>query len=310
MPYRSSEQGIFAPAYYRDFHCIADRCRHSCCIDWEIGIDEATLEKYRPIKAIMDTVTVCEDGPCFALTEDGRCPHLNARGLCDIILTHGEDYLADICRLHPRFFNDVGEGRTEAGLGLVCEEACRLILTCDRPFSLVKIGEAKDAAEGDPAYDPLPERDRILVGIDAAGAGYAELYAVLRDAYGIPAIHTPDEWIDRFLNLEILDKSWARDLQAVKNAPSRLCGGDTEPYWGRLLAYFVYRHVSVAVTPADLRARLGFCLLSVDMIRFLFEKDAEQTPERLFDLARRYSAEIEYSEDNTDELIFAFACAL
>ena len=30
---------IIAPDYYREFHCIADKCRHSCCIGWEIDID-------------------------------------------------------------------------------------------------------------------------------------------------------------------------------------------------------------------------------------------------------------------------------
>ena len=35
------------PEYYKDFACIAGDCRHSCCIGWEIDIDEATAEKYR-----------------------------------------------------------------------------------------------------------------------------------------------------------------------------------------------------------------------------------------------------------------------
>ena len=28
------------PTFYRDFKCIANRCTDSCCIGWEIDIDE------------------------------------------------------------------------------------------------------------------------------------------------------------------------------------------------------------------------------------------------------------------------------
>ena len=30
----------YAPKYYQQFHCIADKCKHSCCIGWEIDIDK------------------------------------------------------------------------------------------------------------------------------------------------------------------------------------------------------------------------------------------------------------------------------
>jgi lysine-N-methylase len=32
-----------APKYYLDFACIADRCKHSCCIGWEIDVDADTM---------------------------------------------------------------------------------------------------------------------------------------------------------------------------------------------------------------------------------------------------------------------------
>ena len=32
------------PNYYDKFKCIADRCKHSCCIGWEIDIDDDTME--------------------------------------------------------------------------------------------------------------------------------------------------------------------------------------------------------------------------------------------------------------------------
>ena len=34
------------PNYYKKFKCIADKCKHNCCIGWEIDIDNDTLEFY------------------------------------------------------------------------------------------------------------------------------------------------------------------------------------------------------------------------------------------------------------------------
>ncbi len=304
----------FAPSYYSEFVCIADRCRHSCCVDWEICIDRATLRKYRRIPAILQTVTKGEAGASFALSADGRCPHLNADGLCSIILSHGEGYLSDICRAHPRFYNHVGGGRIEAGLGLVCEEACRLILSCDAPFPLAEIappdGASPDTAGGERAFDPLPARDRMLAVTMAQDAGYDRRSASLKAEFNLPALSPPAAWLDRYLSLEILDGDWEKTLQAAKGAvPRAEPDGALDAHYARLLAYFIYRHVSTAAHPDDLRARLAFALLSVDMIRHLLRCGGRFDLAALADLARRYSAEIEYAEDNTDELIFACAAA-
>lgn len=35
------------PDYYPKFSCIADKCKDSCCIGWEIDIDEDTYEFYK-----------------------------------------------------------------------------------------------------------------------------------------------------------------------------------------------------------------------------------------------------------------------
>ena len=37
------------PDFYDDFHCLADACRHSCCIGWEIDVDEESLDLYRRV---------------------------------------------------------------------------------------------------------------------------------------------------------------------------------------------------------------------------------------------------------------------
>ncbi len=302
-----NEKGMYAPHYYKAFKCIADKCKHSCCIDWEICIDEETYAKYKQMGDILPTIQECEDGPCFALGADGRCPHLNEKGLCSIILSHGEAYLSEICENHPRFFNDINGTRMEAGLGIVCEEACRLILESETPFTLVKIEEL-DEEDMDIEFDPLPSRDHILSIIEGEGS-YLEKTTALKTEFVISELYSSDEWLEKFLSLESLDASWKEDLQAMRGKLFRKAGEDAGQYgkyYERLLAYFVYRHVSVAESEEELRARLSFSLLSVEMIRSLFEEAQTQTLETLIDLARRYSAEIEYSEENTAELVLVF----
>ena len=119
------------PNYYKKFKCIADKCKHSCCIGWEIDIDEDTMDLYNSLdsefaKKIRSNIE--GDQPHFILKENARCPFLNDNGLCDIILELGDGAISDICYLHPRFSNFY-EDFIETGLGLCCEEAARIILT-------------------------------------------------------------------------------------------------------------------------------------------------------------------------------------
>lgn len=116
------------PNFYTKFHCKADKCTDTCCIGWEIDIDEASQAKYRNIngnfgKKMKSSI---KDGH-FILNENDICPFLNKCGLCEIYLHLGEDALCDICREHPRFVEVYGDVK-EQGIGLCCEEGVRLLL--------------------------------------------------------------------------------------------------------------------------------------------------------------------------------------
>ncbi len=312
--------GVYAPSYYNRFKCIADKCEHSCCVGWQICIDDETYTKYQSIENIFNTVISCEEGNCFRLTDNDRCPHLSDEGLCNIIISQGEEFLSEICKNHPRFFNFINSQRIEAGLGIVCEEACRLILENENPISISKVQdtdrESSDECETD--FDPLFQRKRIFTIIEDPDASFNEKIYMLKTEFDIPDLYTPEEWLDRFLSLEILDPKWEELLCSMKGKLS-LTGSEDHigygKYYERLLIYFVYRHVTASADMNDLGARLAFCVISVQLIRALFEEKVKQisklvvpdgVPKELIDIARRYSAEIEYSEDNTDELIFLF----
>lgn len=118
------------PDYYKDFQCLADKCKDSCCIGWEINIDEETLEYYKTVpgkfgKRLNEQI-VEEDGETSFVLHEGRCAFLNAQNLCDICIDLGETALCEICLEYPRFTLEYGNVR-EKCLGLSCEEVGRLV---------------------------------------------------------------------------------------------------------------------------------------------------------------------------------------
>lgn len=128
------------PDYYQDFKCLAERCKDSCCIGWEIDIDEETLDYYKSIPGefglrLQREIREGED-TSFAL-HNKRCAFLNDKNLCDICITLGETALCEICLEYPRFTLEYGSTR-EKCLGMSCEEAGRLIFDRDEPVTFAE----------------------------------------------------------------------------------------------------------------------------------------------------------------------------
>ena len=151
---------VYVPEYYPQFHCIASKCRNTCCAGWEIDIDPESLSRYQRLTGAFGARVrqgISLEGTAhFILTEHERCPLLNKDGLCDLILHEGEGALCQICRDHPRFRNYFS-GRVEMGLGLVCEEAAHIILSWPSPLRLIRL-------EGDGAEEPT-EDERYLFAL-------------------------------------------------------------------------------------------------------------------------------------------------
>ena len=84
------------PMYYKEFRCIADKCQDSCCIGWEIDIDEDTFDYYKSVEGEfgtrLRTHMVSEDVNSFVLEKNGWCPFLNEKKLCDIRLLGRSDH--------------------------------------------------------------------------------------------------------------------------------------------------------------------------------------------------------------------------
>jgi lysine-N-methylase len=160
---------VTIPEYYKKFHCTADKCRHNCCEGgWLIELGDDTVRAYEKLEGafgeeLRSSLMKDEQGSwCFRL-KDGRCPHLNADGLCRVCMELGEKGMGVVCREFPRFSLYLGNEK-EMGVGLGCEEAARLLLENDQPFRLI-FEEAPDETiwENQPeaADVELPEEEWI-----------------------------------------------------------------------------------------------------------------------------------------------------
>ena len=287
------------PDYYEEFRCLQGQCKHNCCIGWEIDIDDDTKAFYDTVQgdfgARLQASIDTEGEPHFRLGKQERCPFLNDDNLCDIIIALGEERLCDICAMHPRFCNELPY-RTEMGLGLCCEAAARLILTRNEPMTLVVEGTAEQEDSTVTLRDrviallqkrefPLPVRVEQLLTLCKASVSAMDA-------------------IPFFLSLERLDDAWTKYLRLVQEtavdpqAVSRLAT-TFETEYEQLLVYLIYRHFVNAPSPAHAAA---FVALIYELITKMSAAHRSTygtfTVEDLLELARLFSAEIEYSDEN------------
>lgn len=287
---------LYAPKYYKDFVCIADKCRHSCCIGWEIDIDDKTAKKYAALKdgygKIIKESVDFEDTPHFKLKENDRCPHLSESGLCNIILNLGDSCLCDICREHPRFYNYTSRGK-EVGLGMSCEAAARIILNSDEYTEMIELGKVN--GEPEPSeIDTIALREKIYSLLSDDSVPYTEKLQTIYGAFGVsPSVHTDAEWCEILDSLEYLDEAH-KELFA-KYSSDISTPRQLEKPLSRALAYFIYRHTSEAYDEADFIVSLGFCLFAERLIASIASDNVEES-------ARIISEELEYSEENTEAI--------
>lgn len=299
---------LIAPDYYPHFRCIAGRCRHSCCIGWEIDVDDESLAKYRDLPGelgdeIRAAIVTEDDCAHFTLAEHDRCPFLNDKGLCRMILGFGEEILCQICRDHPRFYNEFSHC-TEAGLGLSCEEAARLILTQATPMRLIPLED--DGFEDAPdEYETvlLALRSQLLALLEDESWSVDERLTNILDLCGISLPNkSGSQWAQIYRSLERLDRAWDGVLDTLEQ-PETALGSEWDQPFLNLAACFLYRHLPAALDRSEPEAYAAFAVLSVRILRRLFAAAPRQDMATLTELVRMYSAEIEYSTENIDALL-------
>lgn len=284
------------PNYYNKFKCIADKCKHSCCIGWEIDIDDITLKKYKNLQGDFATKLKSNiefgETPHFKLDNHERCPFLNECGLCDIIINLSEDMLCQICADHPRFRNYYGDF-TEVGLGLACEAAAEIILTQKEKTTLnipAKIKQIPIINFREKLFDILQDRtlpldkriDNMLCLVDGQ-------------------LPTNTDWHQVFSGLEKLDNAWDKYLLRIKNGiDSPSPDNSLDIAYEQLLVYLIFRHFLDGQYDDMFKERVLFAVLIYKVIKTM---NISNTIEELIEIARIYSSEIEYSDENINTLL-------
>lgn len=273
---------MIRPDFYGRFACRAGACGHSCCRGWEIDVDEESAAYYETLPGALGeklrrSVVRDGEGAHFHLTADGRCPFLRRDGLCELIAALGEDALCEICALHPRFYEDVGDA-VLCGLGLSCEAACALLLETEAPLRFYDDGSGEAfsmagllARLGFPA-----EPSRLCFDGERPGAAY----------------------LARMAETEAIDDRWPGELAALREALPALTL-PKGPRYDRILQYLLYRQLDRA-EDADPEALLRYARESTAFI-------AAQDALAGFDGGhlRRFSEQIEYSTENVGILLGA-----
>jgi len=302
---------VIVPDYYKEFSCIADRCRHSCCIGWEIDIDSESLARYDTLdvpygEILRGRIERTGNVPHYRLGAGERCPFLQENGLCEMILTLGEDSLCQICADHPRFRNFFAD-RTELGLGLCCEAAGELILKRTAPMTL-EVWEDDGVPEESNGEEEtlLSFRDMLFSIAQDRSCTMDERLEELLDTCGVQLKFRSDIWARRLLRLERLDETWTGLLEKLVERGEQempvLRGEQWEIAFEQAAVYFLFRHLPAALEDGDVASKAAFAVLSVQILRALCALMEAPALDDLVELARMYSGEIEYSEENLEQI--------
>lgn len=307
---------IVVPDYYKKFKCIAEKCKHSCCIGWEIDIDPETLEIYLNIlgkwqKKFKKSIAFDTEPPHFITDEKGRCPFLNKNGLCDIITEFGEDGLCQICYDHPRFRNCFSD-REEMGLGICCEAAAELILSNTHKVNLAVLEEYDETQiDIDVENVSFLERDALFsifqnreISLSQRINQAAKLYKISPLNYDIGVL------VEKYRNLERLDPKWDEFLNKTQDKNLSfdyildLADKKIPLPTEQLLCYFTYRYFAHQAILCNQKNAVNFILEATCFCLAVCLSNFDELNLKNFtEICRIFSLEAEYSEQNVDLLL-------
>lgn len=274
---------VRVPDYFDQFACLAGDCPHSCCIGWEVVIDEDTARRYRaepgPLgEKLRAAMQFDGEDVCFPL-DGGRCPFLNRENLCEIHCALGAEATSVTCQEHPRFIEEYGPFK-EITLSAACPKANELLLGSNEPLTFSVLEDETPVEEGDAWLDwLLPLRNYLL-----------------------DLLRNREQAACRCLrSLEILEPDWQALLERWENNPALPAFAPREPEkLERIAVYLAFRYLLKAVNDGDLLGRAQFCLLGVLTV------DRLSRFTELSEALRLFSREIEHDQDNLDALLDAF----
>ena len=350
------------PNYYTQFHCIADKCKDSCCsAGWEIDIDDKTAEFYKSVegefgKKIHKNIDFNAPAHFIQNCEKVGCPFLNNKKLCEIYINLGEEHLCQICQDHPRYYEWFHNVK-EAGIGLCCEEAARIILTEAEPFSILEteVNQSEtDKINCSFEYDEeiynylLNARNKIFEYFESSKLSlnqrlrdilwFGNVISQNIDNYLLDdenifevnvntssasnskeTINTLTSILSFLQSLEPNDSNWPKYLDQcaniIQSSYDKLADFESSnpqiyTYLKNIAIYFVWRYLIKGAFDEEIMSKIKLMYVSTKILELLFfchwVQNGTLTLENCIDIAKKYSEEIEYSEENIDE--FASAC--
>lgn len=136
------------PDYYKDFVCIASQCPDTCCANWQIVIDQKSLNKFKQIKGPFGNRihnSIDWDNGVFKQHER-QCTFLNEEKLCDMYVETGSpEIMCQICKTYPRHREEF-TSHCDIMLSMSCPEVARIILTSEAPASFTTMEKPSNAS--------------------------------------------------------------------------------------------------------------------------------------------------------------------
>lgn len=123
---------VLMPDYYPEFHCLADKCKFTCCQKWYINLTRKNYQQLRKLNISKEMenalkIAVRRTRPCksdkdyahIQLDKKKFCPLITTEGLCSLQQQCGYTAIPDTCKIFPR-----QERPSPNGMENVCSTGC------------------------------------------------------------------------------------------------------------------------------------------------------------------------------------------
>lgn len=314
------------PVIFDKFKCKAEKCTDTCCAGWEVDIDSDSLNKYCSVggdfgERLKNGIVTIDGQECFRLDENERCCFLERNGLCAVYSHLGEEFLCEICREHPRFYDEY-DSVTEMGLGLCCERVCEMLFEC-KDLNLIEYDFLFDECSDDISVllgireacfdiirnDNISFKNRVKVLLDYANKAQCECFGDNAGEFRFNGMHDAVAFVlDMYSKTEPINEKWSRCIDYLCCFAKHMkCNPEYIPdclLYEKLLIYIIYRHFMKCRFDGRLAAVVRFAVCAVIFFYacecYVAETKGIVTDNDRINIVKLWSQQIEYSEENTD----------
>lgn len=257
------------PVFYQKFQCLAQNCKDSCCVGWNITFDKKDYLCLRRLnlpelrdrleKGVRREKKGVHNGIQYAKfdldSNAGRCPMLEVNGLCSLQRAGFAESLPNVCKTYPRnvFYTPAAKEYT---LSPSCEGVLQLLWDLPEGVEFVE--------------DPLPKAERRTANIPPEEA-FKQFFAPIR-ALCIDILQTRSlSLTQRMLYLGVIlqrlqnedwnafaPEQWTQQAAALVNAGAGLeVQGSREMYVQQNLRVLSAISTSTKGWPDEISAALG-----------------------------------------------------